>query len=99
MRNAGHSRRFSNSLYFPTAAKRDPVVDLGDFVQGARLVLRDEQNAVFVGRHEDRAATGDSLAGVVSAVFHDLLWRDIAVGHRHGVRVRLSGWAGISELD
>jgi hypothetical protein len=60
-------------VVFPDGRERDPVVDLTDLVQRGRGVLRDEQDAVGVGEHDDAATAGDALARIVRAVLHDLL--------------------------
>ena len=66
-------RRFSNSLYRPTAANADPVVDLADLVQrGERFSATNRMPSAYCS--DDRAAAaGDALAGEVGPVPHQLL--------------------------
>ena len=51
----------------------DPVVDLAELVQRTGRVLADEDDAVGVLQHDQAAATGDALAGVLRPVGHGLL--------------------------
>ena len=51
----------------------DPVVDLAELVQRAGRVLADEHDAVGVLEHDQAAAAGDALAGVLRTVGHGLL--------------------------
>ena len=61
----------------------DPVVDLGDLVQGTAGVLGHERDAVVVGEDHDGPPPGDALAGVVGPVLHHLLGSDV---ERHAHR-------------
>ncbi len=51
----------------------DPVVDLAELVQRAGRILTDEHDSVGVLQHDQAAATGDALAGVLRPVGHGLL--------------------------
>src|SRR6266540_3494351 len=54
-------------------------VDLADLVEGRAGVLRHEQDAVGEFHRHHRPPSGDALAGVVRAVLHELLGRDVGL--------------------
>ena len=64
--------------------KSNPVVDLGDLVQGSGRILRDEKNSTVVLQDDNTASPGDSLACVIRLVLNDLLRRYVE-GHAHEV--------------
>ena len=59
------------------------VIDLGHLVQSTGGVLGNEGDASVIAQNHDRATSGDSLAGEVRPVLHELLGRDV---ERHSHR-------------
>ena len=69
------------------AGERDAVVDLRDLVQRGAGVLREEQQAIGVLHGHHRLPASDALAGVLGAVLHELLGRDVRL-ERHQLAPR-----------